>query len=242
MTRSGSTLIDRVATAPRSPLLSDPSVRVWDLPLRLCHWSFAFLVPGLWWTAENSQWGLHKRFGVALFGLLVFRIIWGFIGTKTARFGSFVKDPLAVLAYLTGKAGSAAQTIGHNPIGALSVLALLGFMLVQVGTGLFAGDPYDGATGPLNALVGVATADALTQWHEWFYWVVIVMVALHLSAIVFYAAAKHNDLVSPMISGRKIFNDAVDENEPAPLGRFLLAAGMSAGLAVWVAFGAPPLG
>jgi len=155
-------------------------VRVWDLPLRLTHWSFALLVPALWWSAENSQWALHKRFGVALLGLLIFRILWGFLGTRTARFSSFVKGPLAVLGYLTGKAGAAGDKIGHNPIGALSVLGLLTVMLVQVGVGLFAGDPYDGATGPLNSLVKVSTAAALTEWHEWFYWVVLGMVALHL--------------------------------------------------------------
>ena len=71
--------------------MPDPSVRVWDLPVRLTHWSFAFLVPAMWWTAENSEWALHKRFGVTLLGLLVFRILWGFLGTRTARFASFVK-------------------------------------------------------------------------------------------------------------------------------------------------------
>ncbi|MEO0590611.1 MAG: cytochrome b/b6 domain-containing protein [Pseudomonadota bacterium] len=225
-----------------SGLVPDPSVRVWDLPLRLTHWSFAFLVPALWWSAENSQWALHKRFGVTLLGLLVFRIIWGLLGTRTARFGSFVKGPQAVLAYVTGKAGAAADTIGHNPIGALSVLGLLTVMSVQVGSGLFAGDPYDGATGPLNALVSVSTADALTDWHEWFYWVVLGLVALHLCAIIFYAVAKQNDLVSPMLSGRKIVKTAVEENEPAPWGRLLIAAVTSGGLAVWVAYEAYPLG
>ncbi|MEO1731525.1 MAG: cytochrome b/b6 domain-containing protein [Pseudomonadota bacterium] len=223
-------------------MIEDPSIRVWDLPVRLCHWSFAILVPALWWSAENSQWALHKRFGVALLGLLTFRIIWGFIGTRTARFGSFVKGPRGVLAYLTGKAGAAADAIGHNPIGALSVLALLGFMAIQVSTGLVAGDPYDGATGPLNSLVSIATADALTQWHEWFYWVVLGMVVLHLSAIFFYAVVKQNDLLSPMISGRKIVKGALEGNEAAPWGRFMAVAGGSAAIAIWVAYGAPPLG
>ncbi|MEO0871571.1 MAG: cytochrome b/b6 domain-containing protein [Pseudomonadota bacterium] len=231
------------ADAPvESGFVPDPSVRVWDLPVRLTHWSFAFLVPAMWWSAENSQWALHKRFGVTLLGLLIFRIIWGFVGTRTARFGSFVKGPRAVIAYVTGKAGAAADTIGHNPIGALSVLGLLGVMSVQVGSGLFAGDPYDGATGPLNPLVSVSTADALTQWHEWFYWVVLGLVALHLCAIAFYAGAKQNDLVSPMLSGRKIVKGDVEENEAAPLGRFVLAAGTAAGLALWAAYGAPPFG
>ena len=195
----------------------------------------------MWWTAENSQWGLHTRIGVVLFGVLVFRIIWGFTGTRTARFASFVRGPGAVLAYLRGAAGAAAEKIGHNPLGALSVLGLLAVMVVQVCTGLFSGDPYDGATGPLNAFVGVGTADALTDWHEWFYWVVIGMVALHLSAITFYAVVKQNDLVSPMVSGRKLVKGDVDENDAPQWGRFALTAALAGGLAFWVSYGAPPL-
>jgi len=217
------------------------SLRVWDLPLRLTHWSFAFLVPAMWWSAENSQWALHKRFGVTLLGLLIFRILWGFLGTRTARFASFVKGPGAVLAYVTGKAGGAAQKLGHNPIGALSVVGLLSVMSVQVGAGLFAGDPYDGATGPLNALVKVSTAAMLTQWHEWFYWVVLGMVALHLSAITFYGVFKQNDLVSPMVSGTKLVKADTDANEPTPWIRFAISAGVAAGVALWVAFEAPGL-
>ncbi|MEO0461595.1 MAG: cytochrome b/b6 domain-containing protein [Pseudomonadota bacterium] len=222
---------------PASPFGADPAIRVWDLPVRLTHWSFALLVPALWWSAENSQWALHKRFGVTLLGLLIFRVVWGFIGTRTARFSSFVKSPGAVLAYLKGKG---AAFIGHSPLAGLSVVALLGAMAIQVGAGLFSGDPYDGATGPLNPLVKVSTADALTNWHEWFYWVVLGLVALHLTAIVYYLAAKQDDLVSPMVSGRKIVKADVQENEPAPWGRFAFAAALSAGLALWVAFGVPP--
>lgn len=219
--------------------MPDPSIRVWDLPLRLTHWSFALLMPALWWSAENSQWALHKRFGVTLLGLLLFRILWGFLGTRTARFASFVKGPGAVVAYLTGKA---VDKVGHNPLGALSVVGLIAVMSVQVSAGLFAGDPYDGATGPLNALVKVSTAAALTEWHEWFYWVVLGFVALHLAAITFYAVARQNDLVSPMLSGRKLVKADVEENEMTPWLRFAISAGVAASLAVWVAFEAPGLG
>jgi cytochrome b len=246
MTISGSTPTspDAAGASPRpSPILADdPSIRVWDLPLRLTHWSFAVLVPAMWWTAENSQWGLHKRFGVALLGLLLFRVIWGVIGTRTARFATFVRGPGAVLDYLRGRAGKGVEAIGHNPLGALSVLALLGFMFIQVGTGLVSGDPYDGATGPLNALVSISTAAAATEWHEWFYWVVLGMVGLHLGAIAFYAGVKQNDLLGPMVSGRKLVSGVVEENDKAPWLRFIVAAGLAVGLAVWIAFEAPPFG
>ena len=218
---------------------TDPYVRVWDLPVRLTHWSFAFLVPALWWSAENSEWALHKRFGVTLLGLLIFRILWGFLGTRTARFASFVKGPAAVLAYLKGQWG---ERVGHSPIGALSVLGLLTVMLVQVGTGLFSGDPYDGATGPLNALVKVSTAAALTEWHEWFYWVILGFVALHLSAIMFYAGVKQNDLLGPMVSGRKLVTPGTQGNEMTPWVRFAIAAVIAVSVAAWVAVEAPGLG
>lgn len=233
---------DGRATVDGSGFAPDPTVLVWDWAVRLTHWSFAFLVPALWWSAENSQWALHKRFGVTLLGLLVFRVLWGFFGTRTARFGSFVKGPRAVFDHVTGKQSQATGAIGHNPLGALSVLGLLAVMAVQVGAGLFAGDPYDGATGPLNTMVKISTAATLTEWHEWFYWVVLGMVALHLSAIAFYAAVKQDDLVGPMVSGAKLVKGAVEENDSTPLLRFLVCAGFAAGLAVWVAFEAPGLG
>ena len=221
--------------------MPDPSVRVWDLPVRLTHWSFAFLVPAMWWTAENSEWALHKRFGVTLLGLLVFRILWGFLGTRTARFASFVKGPGAVIAYVSGKADAAADKIGHNPLGALSVIGLIGVMLVQVSTGLFAGDPYDGATGPLNALVKVSTAAALTEWHQWFYWVILGFVALHLTAIMFYAGVRQNDLLGPMVSGRKLVSGDVEGNEQTPWVRFVIAASLAIGVAAFVSLEAPGL-
>ena len=159
------------------------TVRIWDLPVRLTHWAFALIIPAMWWTGENGEWGWHFRLGLLLLGLLVFRIIWGFLGTDTARFASFVKGPQAVLAYLRGNHEDGA-TKGHNPLGALSVLALLAAMLVQVGLGLFSGDPYDGATGPLNALVGVMTADTITELHEAFFYVVDTGLSIGFGAFV----------------------------------------------------------
>ena len=151
------------------------TVRVWDWPVRLTHWSFALLVPAMWITADNSQWGWHMRLGHVLLALLIFRVIWGVIGTDTARFSSFVKGPLAVIGYLRGGYDEKGNK-GHSPLAALAVLALLGLMSVQVGMGLFAGDPFDGATGPLNPLVGVMTADRITTTHEWFWWLVFGMI------------------------------------------------------------------
>lgn len=215
-------------------------VTVWDPLLRLTHWSFALLVPAMWYTAENSQWGLHRRLGLVLLGLLAFRVLWGFLGPQTARFASFVKGPRTVIAYLRGQWTQASHHIGHSPLGGWSTLALIAAMLAQVTMGLFAGDPYDGMTGPLNPLVGVMTADTITRLHETFFWVLGGLVALHLSAITFYAV-KGDDLLSPMIGGDRPPIAGVSGIGPMPWVRAILAIALAAGFAVWVAWGAPPL-
>jgi cytochrome b len=218
-----------------------PDVRVWDPLLRLTHWSFALIVPAMWWTAENSAWGWHRRLGLVLLGILVFRVLWGFLGPETARFASFVKGPRTMIAYLRGQLSDAATRIGHSPLAGWSTLALLGAMLTQVGMGLFSGDPYDGMTGPLNPLVGVMTADTLTSWHETFFWVVAGLIVLHLSAILFYAVVKRDDLVSPMLSGDRPPLQGVSGIGPVAWGRAVVAIAIAAGFAGWVAAGAPPL-
>ena len=214
-----------------------PDIRVWDPLLRITHWTFPVLIPAMWWTAETSKWGLHKRLGLVLLGLLVFRLLWGFLGPETARFAQFVKGPRAVLAYLRGQGGKA---IGHSPLGGWSTMALLGAMLFQVSLGLFAGDPYDGMTGPLNGLVGVTLADRITELHETFFWVIAGLAAMHLAAITVYAA-KGDDLLSPMLSGAIPPVAGGRGIGPTPWLRALLAAMFAAGLAFWLAYGAPPL-
>lgn len=231
------------ADAPHAPtrFRGGSDVRVWDPLLRLTHWSFALLVPAMWWTAENSKWALHKRFGLVLLGLLVFRIIWGFVGPETARFSQFVKGPSEVIAYLRGALPDAPRRIGHSPIGGWSTMTLLGALSTQVTLGLFAGDPYDGMTGPLNPLVGVMAADTITELHETFFWVVVGLIGLHLLAITFYATIKGNDLLSPMVSGDRPPLTGVEGIGPVPWGMALLSLGLGAALALWMAAGAPPV-
>ncbi|MEP2736886.1 MAG: cytochrome b/b6 domain-containing protein [Erythrobacter sp.] len=218
------------------------SITVWDWPVRLSHWSFAVLVPAMWYTAEYSHWYWHTRLGTVLLGVLTFRLIWGVIGSQTARFSQFVKGPRAVLNYLRGSDGEAEPSFGHSPIGALSVIALLTAMLIQLGMGLFAGDPYDGATGPLNSFVGVMTADQLTDWHEDFVCVVLALAALHLAAIAFYAIVKRRNLVGPMLTGAKNAEGKAAGLAPIAQGRAIAALLVAAGIALWVWFGAPPFG
>lgn len=226
------------ARPPRAAL--PPDIMVWDPLLRLVHWSFALLIPAAWWTAENHRWALHKRIGLVLLGLLAFRLLWGFIGPETARFAQFVKGPRAVIDHLRGGAGKTAGAIGHSPLGGWSTLVLLGVLLVQVGLGLFAGDPFDGTTGPLNALVGFEFADTITDLHETIFWVIVGLIALHLAAITFYAL-RGDDLLSPMVGGTRPPLEGVAGIGPVPWGRALIAALLAGGLALWASYGAPPL-
>jgi cytochrome b len=216
-----------------------PDVRVWDGLLRIAHWSFPLLIVAMWWTAENDKWALHRRIGLVLLGVIAFRVLWGFIGPETARFAHFVKGPGAVMAYLRGDR-SVGPPIGHSPVGGWSTIALIGAMLLQVSLGLFSGDPYDGMTGPLNPLVGVMTADTITELHETFFNVLAGLIVLHLAAITYYAV-RGQDLVSPMVGGARPPLAGVAGIGPLPWGRAVLAVVLAAGFALWIAYGAPPL-
>ncbi len=178
---------------------SGTAVRIWDLPTRLFHWSLLALVLFSYVTIKlGGNWvDWHMRSGYAILALLVFRLLWGFAGARYALFATFVRGPQAVFAYLRGTLGPVA---GHNPLGALSVLALLAALLFQAGTGLFANDDI-ASEGPLAKLVSNATSNRLSGLHRRNEWVLLALVALHVGAIAFYALVKRDNLVRPMIVG-----------------------------------------
>ena len=183
------------------------AVRVWDLPTRLFHWVLAACVVGSVVRAKigGNAMVWHFRLGYVVFALLAFRILWGLVGGRWSRFASFVRPPGAVLRYLRGQAGPDEQLdVGHNPLGALSVLGLITILAVQVGTGLFADDEIANS-GPLTALASGALVSQLTTWHKSFgQWIVLALVALHLAAILFYLLRRGHNLVRPMITGDKL--------------------------------------
>lgn len=210
-------------------------VKLWDWPIRLIHWSFVLLMPALWWTWKQNDIQLHKTLGYVMLGLLAFRLYWGLVGSETARFGSFVKGPRAVLAYLRGESPKAP---GHNPIGALSVVALIGLMVAQTVVGLFAQDVDGAESGPLSYLVSYDTADAARHWHDQLFDALIGLIVLHLCAIAFYAVVKRDNLVGPMLTGSKRMS--IDTPPAiAPWWRIVVGAAISAGLAWWVSLGCP---
>lgn len=215
-------------------------VRVWDLPTRLFHWLLAATIVGSVVTAKvggnAAVW--HFRLGYLALALLAFRLIWGLVGGRWSRFASFLPTPGRIGRYLRGAPGAGEHLdVGHNPLGSLSVLAMLVLLAVQVGTGLVADDEIANV-GPLNRFVAGATGLAATGWHkEWGGNLIVLMVLLHVGAIVFYRVKKRLDLVRPMLTGDKLLSPDVPASADGAAQRLfaLVLALACIGAAVWVA-------
>lgn len=176
-------------------------IRVWDLPTRVFHWALALCVVGSFVTVKlgGNAMAWHGRIGVTVAGLLAFRLVWGFVGSTYARFSQFVRGPRAIKDYIRGQW----QGAGHNPLGALSVLAMLGTFMLLVATGLFANDDI-AFEGPLYALVGKEFSDRAAGIHRLIEPLTILLVLAHLGAIVYYVRFKKETLIMPMITGWKV--------------------------------------
>jgi cytochrome b len=196
-----------VPFSPKDSRLSllSKAVLVWDLPTRLFHWALVLLVIFSFVTEDigGNAMHYHEWSGFTILGLLVFRIIWGVIGSKPSRFKSFLKAPATVLQYAAATFRRDPECLlTHNPLGGWSVAAMLVALSVQASTGLFAND--DIATeGPLYKLVSKATSDALTEVHELNAGIIVALVVLHVAAVVFHLFYKHDNLLLPMITGVK---------------------------------------
>ena len=183
-----------------APTAHATRIRLWDLPVRIFHWSLVIAVLVAFVTAKlGGDWmDWHGRAGLAIVGLVTFRLVWGVVGSTHARFLSFAPTPARLRAYLTGRW----HGIGHNPLGALSVFGLLGLLAVQAGTGLFSNDDI-AFDGPLSNLVDKARSDSLTGLHHQLSNVLLVLLGLHILAIAFYLVVRKTNLVKPMITGWK---------------------------------------
>jgi len=219
-------------------------VRVWDLPTRLFHWVLMACVIGSVISAKigGNAMAWHFRLGYVVFTLLAFRLLWGLVGGRWSRFASFVPGPGALRRYLKGRSrADEHHEVGHSPLGALSVLALLGLLAAQVGTGLFADDEI-ASSGPLVRFVSGATSSALTSWHKgWGQWLVLALVALHVVAIVVYRVRLRRDLVTPMLTGDKQLppgTPASLDDMPRRARALLLLAACGAGVGWLVSLGA----
>jgi cytochrome b len=205
--------------------------KLWDGPVRLVHWLLVGLLAFSWWASEDHlNW--HRWSGYTIIGLVLFRIWWGFAGGGAARFASFVKGPRAVLAHLkvVGRCDGS-DVPGHNPIGALSVLAFLVVLLVQVGTGLFAVDIDAFEAGPFSDRVSFEVGRQIAEIHELNFRILQGLVVLHVVAVLYYLVWKRTDLILPMITGKRALPSDPGLAE-APWWRLILG-GALAGAIAW---------
>jgi cytochrome b len=202
-------------------------VQVWDLPTRLFHWLLVCLVGVSMVTATIGGLAMqyHEWCGVTVLMLVLFRVVWGFMGGTQARFAAFIRGPQAVLRYARALLGNNAKRyFGHNPLGGWSIIAMLTALGVQAGTGLFANDDIL-TEGPLAHWVSKAISDSLTRIHHINKVILISLVVVHVSAVVFYLVVKKENLVTPMVTGCKRWPQAVENTlGPPALALVIMAA------------------
>lgn len=214
--------------------------KVWDLPIRLFHWALVLLIAFSWWTSETDRDQLHMWSGYTILFLLLFRILWGFFGSSTARFAAFIRGPAAVLTYF--KSRFRWTVAGHTPLGALSVLALLAILLFQVSTGLISLDEDGLIGGPLSHLVSFDTSEAAHDLHDDSFDILLIFIGLHVVAVLLYRVVLGLNLLGPMISGKANLAPGVEPMRPVPPAVGLSCAVVAGGLTAWIIAGAPPLG
>lgn len=211
--------------------------RVWDLPLRLFHWALVLVVVAaiLAQKIGGDAMVWHFRFGYAALTLVLFRIVWGLVGSRYARFSEFVKGPSTIKVYVKGlRTGSATQSLGHNPLGSLSVLALLAIVLVQAVSGLFSSDEHH-HHGPLAKLLSETWVDRISEFHADVSGTLIyILIGLHLAAIAYYYFIKKENLVRAMITGDKdVAADAPSTDDSWRMRLLALAILAVCGVAVY---------
>ncbi|NUB29628.1 cytochrome b/b6 domain-containing protein [Azospirillum brasilense] len=212
-------------------------VAVWDLPTRLFHWSLVLLVTVAVVSAKTDRMTIHMLAGEAILALLLFRLVWGLIGSQTARFSHFVKGPRAVLAYAcgmlrAGRSGTEPKPIvGHNPMGGLMVLALLGALTLQAVAGLFTTDDIL-VDGPLVAQASGAMVAGFSTLHRVLADGILILIGVHVLAVLAYLLVKRDNLIRPMVTGRKaIPADApVESPKRRPVALALAVLAAAAGL------------
>ena len=200
---------------------------VWDLPVRATHWMLVLAVAGCWAThyAGVEWFNWHRRLGYVVLVLVTIRVVWGFVGTRHARFAGFLCGPRVMLQFLRG---DTAATVGHNPLGALSVIALLAVLLLQALTGLFANDEIMNA-GPFYGWIAPQLSNRISAVHGASSNLQLALIALHLAAVAWYVRARGQPLVRAMVTGRKPA-DLVPPAEEIASSRTLLALALVAAL------------
>lgn len=206
-------------------------VKIWDSFVRLSHWLMVALLIGMWWTAENDYMEWHLRLAPVLGGLVITRIIWGFVGSESARFNHFVRGPKAVVEHLQElRSGHYKPSNGHNAAGGWAVVLLLVLLLLQFVSGLLASDGFF-YEGPLARVVGSDLAEQMTDVHELIFDLLVIAVAIHILAIVLYRL-RGIALLAAMIHGYRQQVPAVKLRNG--LLAIALAAAAAYALFIWI--------
>ena len=191
------------ADRPAKPRVPNLLMRVWDAPTRLFHWAIVLLIAFSYVSVKKDWLQLHFLSGYTMLTLLLFRLVWGIVGSQTSRFSEFLRSPVEGLRHLAQFSRREPDTeIGHNAAGGWMVIAMLLALVAQVGTGLFSND--DTMTdAPLAHHVSKAASDQVTHLHGTIFYAILALIVLHVVAIIAYAAVKRHDLVRAMVTGRK---------------------------------------
>ena len=210
---------------------------VWDVPTRIFHWLLVALILFSWWSVKNHHTDWHIWSGIAILTALIFRLLWGLFGSSTARFANFVRGPRAIRDELRdGWIGT-----GHSPLGALSVLAMLVAVAIQVGLGLVSQDEDGIYAGPLARLISSDASDTTRDIHELWFNVILLLIALHVAAIAYYRLRRRH-LTKAMITGKAVLDPRAEPMRPGRWWAALICLAAAFGISRWVVAGAPPFG
>ncbi len=191
---------------------TERNVKVWDAPVRLFHWVLVALFAFMFFSGKMKgnwmEW--HMYSGYMILALVLFRVLWGFVGSTHARFSSFLAGPAAGFAFMKKLlSGEPAHVPGHNPVGGWMVVVLLLALLFQAGTGLFGNDDIS-IEGPLAKFVSKDLSDRLTTFHYYSFYVLLALAAVHIAAVLFHVFVKKENLVGAMFTGVKKLDAATE--------------------------------
>ncbi|MGY0217833.1 cytochrome b/b6 domain-containing protein [Endozoicomonadaceae bacterium StTr2] len=209
-------------------------LHVWDLPLRLFHWLLVATFAGLWFTGKELEMDWHIPLGFVMLGLLIFRLLWGITGSHHARFVNFPLHPRSLKQYLTTKTFHT----GHNPMGSWSVVALLSLLMVQVVSGLFAGDGYL-YEGPLSRFIDSGLVDWITDIHRASFDILLGFIGLHVAAVAYYVVIKRQDILHAMVSGKRSVPEPMQPFHKASWKQALSCIVTAALVAAGIGYGVP---
>lgn len=213
------------ASSMETALADTADLRVWDLPVRAMHWLLVIGIAVCWWSGVNNELEYHTYAGYAVLWIVLLRLYWGLVGSSTARFVNFVRGPKAILDYATTlHRRDTPHSHGHNALGAISIVLMLGLVLAVVILGLFAVDVDGLYSGPLSLYVTFKQGRQLAHLHNDWFNILLWVIGLHLAAVIFYFLYKRQNLVGPMISGKRQGTASEAEMTHVPLWRFVIGA------------------